>query len=100
MPLRSSLSEVPSPTPQQEIARIAELRSVHQELYYLHNQEMEFRRWQRELADIPAPPFGEAARGRWLQQRFISLGLRHVELDELGNVFGLLYEDRDAPLIA
>ncbi len=98
MALRSPAPASPSAAPQ-EVARIAELRSVHQALCYLHNQEMEFRRWQMELADIPAPPFGEAERGRWLQQRFASLGFHHVESDELGNVFGLLHEDRTAPLV-
>jgi acetylornithine deacetylase/succinyl-diaminopimelate desuccinylase-like protein len=75
------------------------MRSVHSALLYLHNQEMEFRRWQRELAEIPAPPFGEAARSEWLQQRFISLGLDNVHADELGNVFGILHSDASQPLL-
>ena len=74
-----------------EIARIAELRSVHSSFLYLHNQEMEFRRWQRELTEIPAPPFGEAARSEWLHKKFLALGLEHVRLDELGNVSALLH---------
>ncbi|MFL6386982.1 MAG: M20/M25/M40 family metallo-hydrolase [Terriglobales bacterium] len=82
-----------------EIARIAEMRSVHTAFSYLHNQEMEFRRWQRELAEIPAPPFGEAARSQWLRQRFTALGLEDVQVDKLGNVLGLLYSGRTAPLI-
>jgi tripeptide aminopeptidase len=90
MPDRSPASESSSATPQQEISRIAELRSVHAAFLYLHNQEMEFRRWQMELAQVPAPPFGEAARSEWLRQRFVSLGLRNVHADELGNVFGML----------
>src|SRR6185437_8823200 len=76
--------------PQQEIPRLAEMRAVHSAFLYLHNQEMEFRRWQRELTEIPAPPFGEEARSHWLQERFQALGLEHVHVDELGNVFGLL----------
>jgi tripeptide aminopeptidase len=82
-----------------EIARIAEMRSVHTAFSYLHNQEMEFRRWQREVTEIPAPPFGEAARSQWLRQRFTALGLEDVQVDKLGNVLGLLYSGRAAPLI-
>jgi tripeptide aminopeptidase len=100
MPVRSPTSEAASVTAQQEISRIAELRPVHNALHYLHNQEMEFRRWQMELADIPAPPFGEAARGQWLRRRFNDLGLHHIETDALGNVFGLFREDREPPLVA
>jgi tripeptide aminopeptidase len=77
--------------PQQEVARIAGLRAVHSAFLYLHNQEMEFRRWQRQVAEIAAPSFGESARSQWLEYRFASLGLEDVHADELGNVFGLLH---------
>lgn len=86
-------------TSQQEVSRIAELRAVHQAFRYLHLQEMEFRRWQRELAQIPAPPFGEATRSEWLRQRFLDLGLHGVEVDNLGNVFGLFWQQRQGPLL-
>lgn len=84
---------------QREIARIAEMRSVHAAFAYLHNQEMEFRRWQRELTEIPAPPFGEAARSEWLRKRFTLLGLENVQVDDLGNVLGFLHSKPSAPLI-
>jgi tripeptide aminopeptidase len=83
---------------QREIARIAEMRSIHSSFLYLHNQEMEFRRWQRELTEIPAPPFGEAGRSEWLRRKFLALGLEDVHVDELGNVLGLLYAGRQGPL--
>lgn len=86
-------------TPQQEVSRIAELRAVHQAFRYLHLQEMEFRRWQRELAQIPAPPFGEATRAEWLRRRFMDLGLHGVEVDNLGNVFGIFWQERQGPLL-
>src|SRR5690349_134175 len=87
-------------SPQLEIARIAEMRAVHSALLYLHNHELEFRRWQRELTHIPAPPFGEAARSEWLRERFSSIGLEGVHADELGNTFGLLRRSNSGPLIA
>jgi len=84
---------------QKEVSAIAEIRSVHSAFLYLHNQEMEFQRWQREVAEIPAPPFGEAARCEWLRCRFASLGLEEVQRDELGNVFGLLHPDLSQPMV-
>src|SRR5215469_15013653 len=99
MPARGPVSEAISTTPQQEVAHIAELRAVHQAFHYLHNQEMEFRCWQMDLAQIPAPPFGETARGEWLRRRFQDLGLHRIETDELGNVFGLFYDERQSPLV-
>ncbi|HEY1526729.1 MAG TPA: M20/M25/M40 family metallo-hydrolase [Candidatus Angelobacter sp.] len=99
MATRPPISGASKISPQREIARIAEMRSVHAAFTYLHNQEMEFRLWQRELAEIPAPPFGEAARSEWLRQRFMALGLEDVHVDELGNVLGLLRSEPSAPMI-
>ncbi len=46
--------------------------------------------WQAELVQIPAPPFGEKARGEWLAARFAEAGLQQVETDAAGNVWGVL----------
>jgi tripeptide aminopeptidase len=89
MPIRPSVTDSAS-HPQQEIARLAEMRAVHSAFLYLHNQEMEFRRWQRQVTEIPSPPFGEEARSHWLSERFTALGLNNVHTDELGNVFGVI----------
>ena len=90
----------PSPlSPAREIARIAEMRGLHSSFLYLHNQELEFRRWQRELTEISAPPFGESARSEWLRKKFIALGLEEIRIDELGNVTGLLFPAPEAPLV-
>src|SRR3954468_24812792 len=99
MATRPPIPESSRISAQREIARIAEMRSVHTAFSYLHNQEMEFRRWQRELTEIPAPPFGEAARSQWLRERFTALGLENVRIDDLGNVLGFLYNRPGAPLI-
>jgi acetylornithine deacetylase/succinyl-diaminopimelate desuccinylase-like protein len=89
----------PAATVQAEIVRLAEMRNVHAAFLYLHNQEMEFRRWQREVAEIAAPPFGEAARSEWLRQKFSALSLEDVHVDELGNVFGVLQPEPAAPFV-
>jgi len=99
MATRPPISESSRASAQREIARIAEMRSVHAAFAYLHNQEMEFRRWQRELTEIPAPPFGEAARSEWLLQRFTALGLENIQRDDLGNVLGFLHSAPSSPLI-
>jgi acetylornithine deacetylase/succinyl-diaminopimelate desuccinylase-like protein len=99
MASRPPIPDTSRTSPQREITRIAELRGVHAAFGYLHNQEMEWRRWQRELTEIPAPPFGESARSAWLRQRFTALGLEDVHADELGNVTGLLYPEQGQPLV-
>lgn len=72
----------------QEVARLAATPEVRSALEWFRDQETEFARWQLELARIPAPPFGEAARSDWLAERFRALGLLKVHKDGVGNVFG------------
>src|SRR6478609_8007159 len=99
MASRPPIPDASRASTQREIARIAEMRGVHAAFVYLHNQELEFRRWQRELTEIPAPPFGEAARSEWLSHRFTALGLENVQVDELGNVLGTLHGKCIAPMV-
>ncbi len=74
---------------QPEIARISSLPATRAALAWLRSREPKFAQWQLEMARIPAPPFGEATRGEWLQARFRELGLEEVSSDEVGNVFGV-----------
>jgi tripeptide aminopeptidase len=87
----SPRSEVPvvSPTVQQEIARLAAQPETRAMFAWLRAEEAQFSALQLEMARIPAPPFGEAARSEWLQERFRALGLEEVCTDDVGNVFGL-----------
>jgi acetylornithine deacetylase/succinyl-diaminopimelate desuccinylase-like protein len=43
-----------------------------------------------EIVRIPAPPFGEEPRGRWLAERFRAVGLQDIYTDEVGNVLAYL----------
>jgi len=72
----------------QEVTRLAASPEVISAIEWFRDQEPEFTRWQLELARIPAPPFGEAARSDWLAERFRALGLVKVHKDSIGNVCG------------
>jgi len=78
-----------SSTIQQEIATVAALPATRAAFAWLRGEESQFAAWQLEMARIPAPPFGEAARSAWLEERFRALGLTEVRTDEVGNVFGV-----------
>ncbi len=87
----SPRADVPlvSPTVQQEIARLAALPETRAAFASFRGEEPQFSAWQLEMARIPAPPFGEAARSEWLEERFRGLGLEEVCTDDVGNVFGI-----------
>ena len=84
---RAEVSEL-FPNVQQEVARLSSLPEIRSAFAWLRAQEPQFAHWQLELARIPAPPFGEAARGTWLAEKFRELGLDDVHNDDVGNVFG------------
>src|SRR5438477_8173323 len=85
---RAEVSEV-LPALQQESARLAGRPEIRHAFAWLRLQEAQFAAWQLEMARIAAPPFGERARGDWLAERFIDLGLEDVHCDDVGNVFGI-----------
>jgi len=86
---------------QQQVARLAELRALHEAFAWFRSHARELEDRQLEVTAIPAPPWGEAARSHWLKTRFQELGLSEVHQDELGNVFGILPGTvADAPYIA
>jgi len=77
------------PSVQQEVARLAGLPEVRAAFGRFRFEESQFAQWQMEASRVPAPPFGESSRGEWLASRFRELGLANVEIDEVGNVFGV-----------
>src|SRR5256886_2479459 len=87
-PPRADIPEV-TPTVQQEVARLAAAPDVRSAFNWFRTQEPQLAHWQMEMARIPAPPFGETARGAWLAERFREVGLDDVRVDDVGNVFGI-----------
>ncbi len=74
---------------QEEVARLAGLPEVRAVFERFRARESQFAQWQMEATRVAAPPFGESARGAWLADRFRELGLNDVQVDEVGNVFGI-----------
>src|SRR5271157_3097863 len=77
------------PPVQEEVVRLAGSPEVRAAFDRFRSQESQFAQWQMEATRIAAPPFGESARGLWLADRFRELGLTGVQVDEVGNVFGV-----------
>src|SRR5205807_5794880 len=77
------------PEVKQDIARLAASPEIRSGYNWFRGQEPQLAHWQLEMARIAAPPFGEAARGAWLAERFQELGLDDVHTDDVGNIFGV-----------
>jgi tripeptide aminopeptidase len=77
------------PPVQEEVVRLANSPPVRAAFERFRSQESQFALWQMEATRVASPPFGEAARGVWLAERFRDLGLVDVHVDDVGNVFGV-----------
>ena len=88
-------------TAQQQVARIAELRAIHEIFGWFRAHERELQELQMEVTSVAAPPWGEAPRSEWMLRQFAELPLSDVHRDGLGNVFGIRPgTDPGAPFIA
>jgi tripeptide aminopeptidase len=83
-------------TAYERVSEIAAERSVHRAFQWFHLHEMQIMQLQRELTEIPAPPFAETARARWLLNRFVDLDLSDVHVDAEGNVLGTYFAENHA----
>jgi len=86
----------------QRVTRLATLTAVHRAFYWLHLHQPQIRRWLLDAVRIPAPPFAEQARAEFFLERFRSLGLSNVHLDEEGNALAELPSEEEpagAPVI-
>jgi tripeptide aminopeptidase len=86
-PPRADLPDVAAAL-QQEVARLSAAPEVRSAFNWFRANEPQLAQWQMEMARIPAPPFGEAARAAWLAERFREVALDDVRIDDVGNVFG------------
>jgi tripeptide aminopeptidase len=87
------------------VTALAEQRTLHEAFRWLHLHGQQMMRWQAELVVIPAPPFGEEARSRWMEEQFRQAGLTNILTDSIGNVFGIIAgkatagEEGNAPVV-
>jgi tripeptide aminopeptidase len=72
------------------ITAIAAQRAIHSAFTWIHNNPKTLIDRQAELVAIPAPPFGEEMRSRWIAARFAEIGLRNIQTDSIGNVIGFI----------
>ena len=72
------------------VTAIAAHRAVHLAFTWLHNNPKTLIDRQVELVTIPAPPFGEQARSRWIAEQFAAIGLADIHTDSVCNVVGYI----------
>lgn len=79
------------------VTALAAKRPTHAAFAWLHGNPKKIMDWHTAVVGIPAPPFREEVRARWMLERFHEAGLADVRADEIGNVLGFLYPADHAP---
>ncbi len=74
--------------PRPAVSLLLQDKSVRAALEAVRRSEAATIEDQVRFCEVPAPPFGETARGAVLRRAFEDAGLRHVRVDRVGNVLG------------
>ena len=78
-----------SPAVAELYSRLGSLPSVQKGLDFLKADHSNTIAEQKQICEIPSPPFKEQVRAADFQKRLAALGLKDVQMDKEGNVFGL-----------
>lgn len=62
---------------------------IQESLQFIQSDSERTLQEQIELTEIPAPTFEEEVRGEEYKQRLLDLGIKNVQTDRVGNVFGI-----------
>ncbi|NJD18823.1 MAG: M20/M25/M40 family metallo-hydrolase, partial [Gemmatimonadetes bacterium] len=84
----------------EEVRRLAQHPMVKRAMELIEQTDALTMADQVELTQIPAPPFGETAKGERVRQKMLELGLDSVWVDEVGNVIGLRKGRGSGPAVA
>ncbi|MEO6726367.1 MAG: M20/M25/M40 family metallo-hydrolase [Blastocatellia bacterium] len=83
----------------QSIADLLREERVAQAFDFIDSSASRFMAEHIRICEIPAPPFKEQERGRYLAARFNELGLSDVHTDSEGNVIGFYRGESEQPLL-
>ncbi len=78
-----------SPAINELFGRLTALPAVQKGLVYIKDDQANTVAEQKQICEIPSPPFKEQVRAADFQKRLAALGLKDVQMDKEGNVFGL-----------
>lgn len=78
-----------NPETETRARRLLTLPEVRKAVAYVRDTDRRTLEDQRELSEIPAPPFGERTRAFRMAELMDEVGLQDVVLDREGNVLGL-----------
>lgn len=76
------------PAAEVSVETVEKLPAVQRAAEFLLRERDWILQQQIRLTSIPAPPFYEEERARYLEEQFRALGLKKVRRDDIGNVIG------------
>ena len=89
----------PALAPEQILRELLVSPQVRGAFQFFETRAVEITEEQIAICSIPAPPFGEAQRAAYLQEKFLRLGLMEAQVDAEGNCVALRKGRSLAPLL-
>ncbi len=72
---------------------------VNNALAFLKSDQENAIAQQIEITEIPAPTFKEQRRGQYFKSQLEALGLDDVQMDDIGNVYGIRHGTGNGPVL-
>jgi acetylornithine deacetylase/succinyl-diaminopimelate desuccinylase-like protein len=83
----------------QGVAALLRDPRVQRAFEFINTSSARFTAELIRICEIPAPPFKEHERGRYVAGRFAELGLADVHTDSVGNVIGFYRGESETPMV-
>ncbi len=92
-------SSVAKLNPRQIIQELLNAPGVVESFRYFEQAAAEITKEHIAICSVPAGPFDEVARGEFLRDKFVEIGLTDVSIDPIGNVLAMFKGTSDQPLM-
>lgn len=98
--MSASIINIADHRPPETVAELLRDARIARAFDFIDSSQARFTAELIRICEIPAPPFKEHERGRYIAARFAELGLADAHTDSAGNVVGFYRGESEEPLLA
>jgi len=100
MTVSASITNIAGAARPETVAELLRDARISRAFDFIDSSQARFTAELIRICEIPAPPFKEAERGRYIAARFAESGLTDTHTDSAGNVIGFYRGEGEEPLLA
>src|SRR5882672_4475257 len=100
MTVSASITNIAGAARPETVAELLRDARISRAFDFIDSSQARFTSELIRICEIPAPPFKEAERGRYVAARFAELDLTETHIDSAGNVIGFYRGESEEPTLA